>query len=121
LYIDENVSSGDTVMESTVSSESIRAIVSLIVERYEPVKVILFGSYAYGKPTHESDIDLLIIKNTEKSPLERWMEVKKILREKSHDVPISPVVLNEKELRERLMLKDFFIDEILTRGTMLYG
>ncbi len=110
-----------TNVESTVTLESIRAIASLIVRRYDPIKIVLFGSYAYGEPTQESDIDLLIIKNTEKSSLDRWMDVKKILREKSRDIPISPIVLNEKELNERMMLKDFFIEDILARGTMLYG
>ena len=47
---------------------SVRKIINEIVDRiskgYKPKKVILFGSYAYGEPTEDSDIDLLIIKNT---------------------------------------------------------
>jgi predicted nucleotidyltransferase len=40
-----------------------------IEEQYRPKKIILFGSYAYGEPTQDSDVDLLIIKNTDKRPL----------------------------------------------------
>lgn len=55
----------------------IEGIVKKIVHEYNPQKIILFGSYAYGKPSRNSVIDLLIIKNTTKRSLERWMEVKK--------------------------------------------
>ncbi len=47
----------------------IEEILDQIITHYTPQKVILFGSYAYGQPDEESDIDLLIIKDTDKSPI----------------------------------------------------
>lgn len=47
--------------------EIIIKMVEKIIREYQPKKVVLFGSYAYGKPTEESDADLLIIKNTNTS------------------------------------------------------
>ncbi len=42
----------------------INEIVNKIAEKFSPLKVILFGSYAYGNPTKDSDIDLLTIKES---------------------------------------------------------
>ena len=96
-------------------------IVDRILKGYKPKKVILFGSYAYGQPTEDSDIDLLIIKNTDKRPIDRWVEVKRLLRDNSRTLPISPLVYTEKEIEERIAIKDFFIEEILEKGDVLYG
>ena len=95
--------------------------VNQISSEYKPKKIILFGSYAYGNPTEDSDIDLLIIKNTDKRPIDRWLEVKKFLRDISLTVPISPLVYTEKEIEDRLAIKDFFIKDILEKGEVLYG
>ena len=96
-------------------------MVDKLIEEYRPEKVILFGSYAYGEPTEDSDVDLLIIKNTDKRPIDRWVEVKKLLRDVTRDLPVSPLVYTEKELEERIAIKDFFIQEIFGTGEVLYG
>lgn len=88
---------------------------------YRPEKIILFGSYAYGAPTEDSDIDLLIIKDTEKRPVDRWMEVKRILRGTARFLPVSPLVYTREEIEGRSAIKDFFIEEILEKGEVLYG
>jgi len=99
----------------------ITEIADRILKGYHPKKVILFGSYAYGEPTEDSDIDLLIIKNTDKKPLDRWIEVKRLLRDVSRTVPVSPLVYTEKEIEQRLAIKDFFIEEIFEKGEILHG
>ena len=96
-------------------------MVEKLIEEYKPEKVILFGSYAYGEPTEDSDVDLLIIKNTDKRHIDRWIEVKKLLRDVTRDLPVSPLVYTEKELEERIAIKDFFIQEIFETGEVLYG
>lgn len=92
-----------------------------IVREYQPKKIILFGSYAYGEPTEDSDVDLLIIKDTDKRPIDRWIEVKRLLRDTSRSLPVSPLVYTEKEIEERNAIKDFFIEEIFEKGEVLYG
>jgi len=101
--------------------ELIQEIVQKIVAGYAPQKVILFGSYAYGEPREDSDIDLLIIKDTDKRPIERWMEVKRLLRDRSRTASVSPLVYTLRELERRLAIKDFFIQEVLEKGQVLYG
>ena len=101
--------------------EMIEDIVQRIVAGYAPQKVILFGSHAYGQPDEDSDIDLLIIKETDKRPLDRWMEVKRLLRDRSRRVSVSPLVYTGGEIEDRLAVKDFFIQEVLEKGEVLYG
>jgi len=99
----------------------IARLIAKIVKEYKPQKIVLFGSYAYGEPDEDSDIDLLIVKDTDKRPIERWMEVKRLLRDRSRRTSVSPLVYTPKELEERLAIKDFFIQEVLEKGKVLYG
>lgn len=101
--------------------ELISKIVKEIKEKYEPIKIILYGSYSYGTQTQDSDIDILVIKNTNERPIDRWIKLKKILRNVVKKIPISPLVYNPKEIEERLAIKDFFIKEILENGKVIYG
>ena len=101
--------------------EVILKIVEKIIREYQPKKVILFGSYAYGEVTEGSDVDLLIIKNTDRRPIDRWVEVKRILRDITRTLPVSPFVYTEKEIEERSAVKDFFVEEIFKKGEVLYG
>ncbi len=100
---------------------TIQAIVHQIVKEYEPKRVILFGSYARGEAAENSDLDLLIIKDTAKRPIDRWVEVKRLLRNTAGTIPVAPLVYTEKEIEERRAIKDFFIEEILAEGEVLYG
>ncbi len=107
-----------------VEDKEVKAIILTVVERikkeYQPKKIILFGSYAYGKPAEESDIDLFIIKETGKKRGDRFCEVRKMLRD-IRGVSIQPIVFTETELNSRLNIKDDFILEIMEKGEVLYG
>ncbi len=98
-----------------------QSIVRHLERDYNPKKIIFFGSWVYGQPNKDSDIDFLIIKNTHKNPMERWMEVRKILRKLNKNIPLSPLIYTEKEIKERLKIKDFFIKEVLEKGKLIYG
>lgn len=105
---------------SVIGEDVIERIVNVIVEKYRPFKIILFGSYASKKPREESDIDLLIIKDTPVRRIERFVEVKRMIYDAGFRVPLSPVVVTRKELEDRLEMGDDFIKDILTRGMVLY-
>ena len=106
---------------SATAQEVIRRIVARIVEGYRPEKVILFGSYVHGAPTADSDVDLLIVKETDAPPEARWSEVKRLLRGVAPTVPVSPLVFTPAELRERLALRDYFIEDVLKTGEVVHG
>ena len=101
-----------------------RAIIDNIVSRlrrdYEPEQIILFGSYAYGNPTDESDLDLLIVKETTEPILTRWSNVRKLVSDLRKGFGFSPIVITPSELEKRLGKGDQFFEEILSRGKKLY-
>ena len=82
--------------------------------------VLLFGSYAYGQPGPDSDIDLLIIKDTSDRPIDRRVSVRKIVSDRNRRIPFEPLVLTQNEVEERISRGDQFIEEILTEGEILY-
>ena len=103
-----------------IYNELIPTLVEKIVSAYQPEKVILFGSYAYGNPGKDSDIDLVIIKDTKQTSMERWLAVHKILKEYKY-ISISPLVYTPDEFRRRLELKDFFVLNVVKKGKVFYG
>ena len=96
-------------------------IVEKIKEGHKPEKIILFGSYAYGHPTEDSDIDLLIVKETDKRRADRFVEVSELTERWEGEISISPLVYTAKELEQRIALGDDFVEEILARGETLYA
>ena len=108
-----------------VSNGRLKKILSQIVEdikaKYNPEKVILYGSFAYGTPDKSSDIDLLIIKETSERPLDRMTLIHRLVDIRDSSYPaLSPIVLTPDEIKQRLEIGDQFIEEILTRGEVLY-
>ncbi len=101
--------------------EIIENMLLRLVEQYRPIKIILFGSYASGIPGPDSDIDLLIIKDTDESFLERWCTVGKILEGTHPSIPVDTLVLTPREIERRLSIEDQFISEILEKGKLLYA
>ena len=101
-----------------------RGVVNRVVTRlrqtYHPTQVILFGSYAYGHPTRDSDIDLLIIKETRKPFYERMVEVRKLVSSVVRGHPFDPIVMTPAEVERRLARGDQFLQEIVTKGKRVY-
>ena len=106
--------------EEKKTKQLILDMVKKIKERYKPDRIILFGSYAYGRPNEDSDVDLLIVKDTPLRPLDRRIEIRKLNYEENKLLPVSPLVFTEDELQSRIKLGDEFIREILQKGTILY-
>jgi len=92
-----------------------------IREEYKPEKIILYGSYAYGEPRPDSDIDFLIVKNTQKRPIDRRVEVRKKVSDLRRGYPFSSLVITPGELNSRLSEGDQFIKKIMDEGEVLYA
>lgn len=101
--------------------KTILEIVEKIKQEYQPEKIILFGSYAYGVPDRDSDIDLLIIKDTTDRPIDRRVAVSRIVSDSRRLIPFEPIVLTPKEVNDRLKIGDQFLKEILKKGKVLYA
>ena len=98
----------------------VRRIVRRLERTYRPSRVILFGSYAYGKPTKDSDLDLLIVKQTTKPFHRRLYEVRRLLFPLLRDQPFDPIVMTPQELERRLARGDQFVRQIVTEGKLVY-
>lgn len=106
------------ILRPPVTRQLIKEITRRIVSKIKPEKVILFGSYAYGKPGKDSDLDLFIIKNTGLSVSKRFGMVSDALYPRM--IPMDFIVKSPQEIKIRLNSLDPFIKEILTRGKVLY-
>jgi predicted nucleotidyltransferase len=100
-----------------ISQRTISSFARQVARQFNPEKIILFGSYAYGKPTEDSDVDILVVmpfkgSNPEKAP-EIWMATKP-------KFPIDIMVRKPPELKRRLQMGDFFLREIMEKGKVLY-
>ena len=94
--------------------------VEIIARDYQAEKIVLFGSYAYGSADEESDVDLLIVKETDKPFFQRLFEVQRLVSETRRGYGFYFIVLYPTEVKERLEIGDQFIKEILTQGVVMY-
>jgi len=94
-----------------------KKITDQIVKTYNPEKVILFGSYAYGKPNENSDLDIAIIKNTTKTYHDRLIELRKLVRT---TFPIDFFVFTPDEINKYKNTNPM-VKEILDKGKVIYG
>lgn len=99
------------------SLTEIQDISRQIVEKFVVDQVILFGSYAYGQPTPDSDVDLLVILPFEGLPVRQAIKI----RQQIHaPFPLDLMARTAEQIRQRLDMGDFFIQEILQKGKILY-
>lgn len=99
----------------------IRQITDRIVQEYKPLKIILFGSYAWGTPHRDSDIDLFIVKDTGKSPVDRQVMVRKIIHDLRYKIPMDILVMTPEEIEKRLAIGDQFCAKLIRDGKRLYA
>ena len=103
-------------------AERLLPYLRVLVEQFHPQQVILFGSYAYGAPNEHSDVDLLIIKELEQSPVREAISVRKAwrpIRASIGSLPFDLVVSSPADHRRRLAQAAGFYDEIVRRGIQL--
>lgn len=89
-----------------------------IVKEFQPEKIILFGSYAWGTPTDDSDVDLFIIKKSDKRRIDRVREVGEIIFDSG--IPVDALVYTPEEIKRRFEIEDPFIEHIFKRGKVLF-
>lgn len=97
--------------------KEIKKITNQIVKKYKPEKIILFGSYAWGKPTENSDVDLFIIKKTDKKFGSRLFDVARVI---NSEMGTDALVYTPKEWEDGLEKKYYFFKEINDKGKLIY-
>jgi len=103
---------------AVAGSGRLEAIVSGIVERFSPRRIILFGSRARGEAGPEGDVDLFVEMETLKSPPERAMEISSIFGLRSWSLDL--VVYTPKEVERFRKVRGSFLSIIESEGKVLY-
>ena len=101
-----------------VTEEKLRDLAQHIARAFDPTRIILFGSYAYGTPSSDSDVDLLIVMDSQERPAKRSQAISKLLRDRPF--PMDILVRTPQEINQRLAMGDPFIREITKQGRVLY-
>ncbi len=100
-------------------AQTLPKAVKRIADELNPEKIILFGSYAYGTPTPDSDVDLLVIMNTKQKTKDRYLTIGRLLRPRQF--PVDIIVKTPQEVKCALKNKgSFFIHDIVARGKVFY-
>jgi len=99
------------------SMTDIEQFASCLARQFQPKRIVLFGSYAWGAPTTDSDVDLLLV-----LPFEgKAWRMALTIREQVHSgFPLDLLVRTEAQITERLIRNDSFMTEIVTKGKVLY-
>jgi predicted nucleotidyltransferase len=99
------------------SREDIERVAREIAEKFDPERIILFGSYAYGDPTDDSDVDMLVVMETDERPTKAAVRLRTAIRPSfAWDL----LVRHPAEIERRLRLGDWFLKRITEEGEVLY-
>ena len=102
----------------TVPRETIDAIVDAIVDRARPHKLVLFGSYAAGNPTPDSDVDLLVVMDTPLPPHKRAASLYLLFRPMPCSIDI--LVFTPAEVARWLGTVNHVITDAMATGKVMY-
>jgi predicted nucleotidyltransferase len=102
---------------SRIPENIIQELISRIADKFQPKQIILFGSYAYGKPRPESDVDLLIVMDTPMRETEQALRIRQYINPL---FGVDILVYTPTRLEQRLKLGDSFLREIIEKGIVTY-
>lgn len=102
-----------------VERAKIKNFCNEVATKFRPRKIILFGSYAYGKPTEDSDVDLLVVMNRTRYRGER-MSIRIRHAVQPRGFPMDLLVRTPAEISRRLRWGDCFMQEIIKKGKVMY-
>jgi len=106
------------ILKPPVDKSLINTIIKRLVTNLDVIKVVLFGSYVSGKPSKDSDLDLLIIVNTKEKGIKRYAMVSELLEPRK--IPMDIIVKTPDEIKKREKMFDPFIRSIFKTGKVLY-
>jgi predicted nucleotidyltransferase len=102
-----------------ITRSQIEEFARRIAEEFRPERIILFGSYAYGTPTEDSDIDLLVIMPTDGKS--RYQQAADIYSKCRAAFPVDLIVRTPEEFQQRQQMRDWFIRDVAREGVTLYA
>ena len=100
-----------------ITQSQIQSVADKIAEQFQPERIILFGSYAYGTPNEDSDVDLLVVMPFEGKSVRKSIEIE---AEVHQGFPMDLIAITPASLQSRLDSEDYFLREVVESGRVLY-
>jgi predicted nucleotidyltransferase len=101
------------------SQSEIQALADKIVLDFQPEKIILFGSHARGDARPDSDVDLLVIMDSDQHPSRTAAEITYRVHPRCY--PLDLIVRSPQMVRTRLRMNDWFMRDVMREGRVLYA
>lgn len=100
-----------------IHPNTIRSYARRIAREFKPEKIVLFGSYAQGRPTKDSDVDLMVVMSHKGHSADAAVAVRQKL---NAPFPLDLLVRSPLMVRRRLKMRDYFLRDVMTNGRVLY-
>jgi predicted nucleotidyltransferase len=94
----------------------IRRFARQVADRFRPEKIILFGSYAYGTPHEDSDVDILVVMPA-RNQIDQAVRIDRAI---DAPFPLDLIVRTPKNMKWRLEEREYFLTEVVSKGKVLY-
>ncbi len=95
----------------------IRRYCEALAREFNPEKIILFGSYAYGRPNADSDVDLLVVLGFRGNDLQKASQIRARF---DAPFPLDLLVRKPGFISQRLRERDMFIEQVVNQGLVMY-
>jgi predicted nucleotidyltransferase len=100
------------------TAKEILTAVDSIAAFYNPLMILVFGSYAYGTPNYDSDVDFLVLKNFSGTEHEHYVKIRTAV---NFPFAVDLLVRRPDVVKQRIKWNDFFLQEIMEKGIVLYA
>ena len=102
-----------------INSETMQEMIQCLIKLYKPESIYLFGSYAWGQPDEDSDLDFLIIIDTLSDRYKALVDGYKVLS--NFEVPKDLLVVTPDEFKSRSQNASQFMHKIKYKGKQVYA
>lgn len=97
--------------------DEIAEVAGVIAARFQPERIVLFGSHATQRAHGDSDADLMVIMDSPDRPLDRAVAINRAI---PHRMPLDVLVRTTEQIATGLAENDFFITDVMTEGITLF-
>ncbi len=103
-----------------ITQRQIETYAEDVARQFRPLKIVLFGSYAYGNPTEDSDVDLMVVMPKDPAGVRNRDRAMAIRTAVPKSFPLDLLVKDPEDIAWRLEEGDGFLQDVFSKGHVLY-